>query len=705
MNKENVNCKEKFYYYLVLLFSQNFEKFISSFFFNDFKKLSRFIKNQHCRFYRFKKNDTVGTVYQNISKMYNIDTINLFEDNVKIENNTLLENCWLFFKNKNPYIDNCTNYSKLMPRSPMIGKKSVNSSENGHDGNLMLQYRTGSDVVVPEKWNLWDSILNQPDNSIFKNISITDIHCVVSLINKKANAALLKWLICFPQILISSYDYPTIVHMGARYNLLHIVAISDNFEAAEMILSMLSSPTIIARIERYYCTGNVFTYNREMFLMKRNRFINVYLTTPDKICGDTPLHLAAKNQNVACLSTFIKFADNESIIRTNKSNETFYDILKSQVSKIMKILCKNEQNQISNRLKLEKLVKFQTFYEKQYHVMLYRKYCPFSCESPIKAIIGPIVHNHFTNFSFLFTESHNYHVFQVDGSYVAKRFKVSFKNPIFTSVGGNLHCTRLWALKSQYLFNNDGNFMEDVEKNHNLTCQFKCCDALIHAVAGPMTQLDAEKFRKIWLDPANFLDIDKETCTDILKSDFSKGVERMGRLVANYMNVDYIEYFSFLDMYVDITKPEWYRVLEIYLVNKICQYAQTVLNTVPLNTTLDNEKKSEIHRFINESMEKNDFLSIWNNLAIINKEYTVNMLIDDFETLSIENSLENNESNPKYNDDQELPNLYIQLFKISCHDSDLFILLQNVALNETKYPLLFYWKSCIASISLHEDST
>ncbi|CAK1542713.1 unnamed protein product [Leptosia nina] len=85
----------------------------------------------------------------------------------------------------------------------------------------------------------------------------------------------------------------------------------------------------------------------------------------------------------------------------------------------------------------------------------------------------------------------------------------------------------------------------------------------IRAFAGPMEAEDAESFRRKWktpprsLKPANFR----------LK-DISKGLESVGRNLAEQMNVTWREYWPFLDTFTDLRSQEGLTLLENYLKRK-----------------------------------------------------------------------------------------------------------------------------------------
>ncbi|EAA05663.5 AGAP011534-PA, partial [Anopheles gambiae str. PEST] len=101
-----------------------------------------------------------------------------------------------------------------------------------------------------------------------------------------------------PRYLISSGDTPTILKEGPRYNALHITAIEGRGEICRLILQTIESATYIELLhgQRSASTDEVTAI-----------LLDLYLNTPDKCRNETPLHFAAKLGWVEVVRELIAF--------------------------------------------------------------------------------------------------------------------------------------------------------------------------------------------------------------------------------------------------------------------------------------------------------------------------------------------------------------------------------------------------------------
>lgn len=91
----------------------------------------------------------------------------------------------------------------------------------------------------------------------------------------------------------------------------------------------------------------------------------------------------------------------------------------------------------------------------------------------------------------------------------------------------------------------------------------------IHAFAGPMNKTEADKFRKIWKTPPRSIGFAKRNqindISTLKRKDHEKGLERIGRDLADQYEVGWKEYWPFLESFIDLASTEGLDLLEVYL--------------------------------------------------------------------------------------------------------------------------------------------
>ena len=85
---------------------------------------------------------------------------------------------------------------------------------------------------------------------------------------------------------MSTCDQPAIIHSGTRANALHIAANAGKLRMVEVILELVTDPTLVKRM---------YPSDSPESLAKRQEYLlDLYLNMPKKGDFDTPLHQASK---------------------------------------------------------------------------------------------------------------------------------------------------------------------------------------------------------------------------------------------------------------------------------------------------------------------------------------------------------------------------------------------------------------------------
>ncbi|ETN65173.1 hypothetical protein AND_003067 [Anopheles darlingi] len=124
-----------------------------------------------------------------------------------------------------------------------------------------------------------------------------------------------------PRFLISSGDMPTVLKEGPRYNALHVAAISGHANMCRLILETIKESAYIELLhgQRTPSTDEV-----------AGIILDMYLNTPDKSRGETPLHFAAKYGSVSVVKQLMSYTQCKS--SKNKDGALPIDIICSRAN-------------------------------------------------------------------------------------------------------------------------------------------------------------------------------------------------------------------------------------------------------------------------------------------------------------------------------------------------------------------------------------
>ncbi|XP_070198136.1 ankyrin repeat and LEM domain-containing protein 2-like isoform X2 [Littorina saxatilis] len=147
-----------------------------------------------------------------------------------------------------------------------------------------------------------------------------------------------------PRYLITSADTPVILHEGMRHNALHIAAKSNQAGIATSVLETLFDPEFTKLL---YCNSHdteQSRYHRITYL------VDLYLNSPDKGSGETPLHIACKMGHTAvvrCLVAFSvtdrhrinKFCEKPETIICSRYKGEHSAAIKEEIQELLQGLC------------------------------------------------------------------------------------------------------------------------------------------------------------------------------------------------------------------------------------------------------------------------------------------------------------------------------------------------------------------------------
>lgn len=162
-----------------------------------------------------------------------------------------------------------------------------------------------------------------PTNTIevlYQSVDVYQLNNFKRLIEAKNLDSVQKLVEKNPRYLISNhFDSPTIIVQGARYNAIHL-AIRNKFpELLNYVLETISSLDFVGKMNE--------NISQESLIEARNHILDLYLNTPDKICFNTPLHMACKYGFLDCISILVSYVPILDTEKLNKQNKLPYELV------------------------------------------------------------------------------------------------------------------------------------------------------------------------------------------------------------------------------------------------------------------------------------------------------------------------------------------------------------------------------------------
>lgn len=150
----------------------------------------------------------------------------------------------------------------------------------------------------------------------FPSVDIPSLNNFKRMIDTKNVEAVENLIELNPRYLVNySSDGPTILRQGARYNPVIYATVVNAPSVLSCILKKINSLSFIQR-----CYPAIT--DEEQLLEIRDRFLDSYLNTPDKVLFNTPLHFACRAHFVQCIKVLLNYMPTIDIKMKNKSGKT-----------------------------------------------------------------------------------------------------------------------------------------------------------------------------------------------------------------------------------------------------------------------------------------------------------------------------------------------------------------------------------------------
>lgn len=445
-----------------------------------------------------------------------------------------------------------------------------------------------------------------------------------------------------PRYLINcNGDTPTILQEGFRYNALHVAARVGHVETMKGVVELFQDETS-AYVHRLYPDDR----DGDTTAIRRRLLLDYYLNTPDKGCNDTPLHFAVKNGFVDAVKYLCSIEECQRTL-VNKNGLTPKDLAV-------------ESDRIPEKAKKE-ILRVLDDGPADHYVPLYRARDEAD---------APILHRPTAGFPEIALES--------NGKDLVDYRLAAYIGPVTADVADQVYVH--WA------FTNDGSPPGRTPKKPSGKSESK---AVMNAAAA------------------------------VKRSDLHKGMERIGRQIATAGNYGWSEYWNFLRVFVDLRTETGLKQMELYFSQKNGKNDQT---------KFEKDLKSRFEKIVEESHDKDscrrklDFTNVGEDDE---KDRDASRDSTDlyFDATEAEEAGGDDQKGKKQNKEERSPLNFEQLWdreesrdgfftppqELTANvivgqeptklDLDVFATLENVVVDESKYPRTAAWLRMIREFS------
>ncbi|XP_075154892.1 ankyrin repeat and LEM domain-containing protein 2 [Haematobia irritans] len=476
-----------------------------------------------------------------------------------------------------------------------------------------------------------------------------------------------------PRYLVSSGDTPTTLKEGYRYNAMHVCALSNKPQIAELILKTVSDTKFADLL-----TGK--KYDQKMCQELCINLLDYYLNIPEKGRSDTPLHLASKFGNVEMVEVLLSYPE----CKLTRNNE-------GRLAE--NIICERSS------IKDGKFNKIQELFNERYYVPVLR--CvdssipaqigqPFAANNPpqlncdplspeveIKALAGPMTQDQAKKFYRRWKTpprlgsnvsspiANNPFISPMKsrkslpstprgpGSATNSPTAILQRRSLFNSTPHRHNATndsngfadQSIILNDSYDNHQNGNHDKENEReasnkqennnNHNIENKLKsglCPDTPLfkikrdvfftyreQCIASPIVGgIDNNRDITDYMNVSDIYDSPGFKERHVKNTDAEKGIECIGRNLAKEQNVEWREYWDFLEEFIDIASEKGIAILEKYLAQKQADYEneQNKKKSLGRNDEIMEDVCSALEKFgfgATKSTDMTDANSRWRN--------------------------------------------------------------------------------------------